>query len=85
MTAIGDGFGSVLFATVFRDLNTSVTMVTCAVSMLVNMALFSRVARRWQPYQARNESNHNHNDHREDIEDEEGIQLNVLANEGVIS
>ena len=84
MTAIGDGFGSILFATVFRDLNTSVTMVTCAVSMLVNLALFSRVARHWKPYQARNESNHHHLDHREDSE-EDGLQLTVLAINGVIS
>ena len=84
MTAIGDGFGSILFATVFRDLNTSVTMVTCAVSMLVNLAFFSRVARRWKPYQARNE-NDSHFDHGEDSEDQEGLQLNVLANNGVIS
>ncbi len=77
MTAIGDGFGSILFATVFRDLNTSVTMVTCAVAMLLNLALFSRVARRWKPYQARN-------DHHEDSE-EDGLQLTVLASNGVIS
>ncbi len=81
MTAIGDGFGSLLFATVFRDLNTAVTMVTCAVAMLVNLAYFSRVARHWEPYQARgDEGNH----HQEDSE-EDGLQLTVLAIDGVMS
>jgi len=83
MTGIGDGFGSILFATVFRELNSSVTMVTCAVCMLVNLALFSRVARCWRPYRAPNESNNL--SHRENSEDLEGLQLNVLANSGVIS
>ena len=80
MTAIGDGFGSLLFATVFRDLNTSVTMVTCAVAMLVNLAFFSRVARHWEPYQERDEGNRQKEDSAED-----GLQLTVLAIDGVIS
>lgn len=79
MTAIGDGLGSVLFATVFRELSTTVTMVTCAMAMLVNLALFSRVARHWKPYRDHKETNRHHLHQHEDNEDEEGLQLNVLA------
>mmetsp|Transcript_27955 Transcript_27955/g.58588 ORF Transcript_27955/g.58588 Transcript_27955/m.58588 type:complete len:93 (+) Transcript_27955:2079-2357(+) len=78
MASIGDGFGSVLFATVFRELSATVTMVTCAMCMLVNLALFSRVARRWKPFQA-NSQNH---PHRETNADDTGVELNVLANNG---
>ena len=81
MTAIGDGFGSVLFATVFRELRSTVTMITCALCMLVNLALFSRVARRWKPSQAICQDH----SHREKNIDEEGVELNVLRNEGGIS
>ena len=79
-TAVGDGFGSLLFATVFRDLNPAVTMVTCAVCMLLNLALFSRVARRWKPFNARNEANRHRTNRPGDNEDEDvGVQLNVLT------
>jgi dipeptide/tripeptide permease len=50
MTAIGDGLAALLFATVFSRLNTSVTMVVCAIVMMLNMLLFHIVARRWTPY-----------------------------------
>ena len=82
MTAIGDGLGSVLFATVFRELRSTVTMITCAVCMLVNLALFSRVARHWKPYQANQSHHHREND---DVDDDEGVELSVLVNSGVIS
>ena len=85
MTAIGDGFGSILFATIFRDLNTAVIMVTCAFAMLVNLFFFSRVARHWKPYQARAESAYNECDQGEERQNEEGLQLSVFANDGVIS
>jgi len=80
-TAIGDGFGSVLFATVFQQLTVTLTMFTCAVCMLVNLALFSRVARHWKPYQANTSSRHHHRENNDD----EGVELNVLVNNGVIS
>ena len=80
-TAIGDGFGSVLFATFFRELSSTVIMVTCAVCMLVNLALFSRFARHWKPYQANTSSRHHHRENNDD----EGVELNVLVNNGVIS
>lgn len=85
MTAIGDSFGSILFATIFRDLNTVVIMVTCAVAMLVNLVFFSRVARQWKPYDARSESINNVSFEREHSESDEGLQLSVLANNGIIS
>jgi dipeptide/tripeptide permease len=49
-TAIGDGLASILFATVFSHLTTFVTMVVCAICMLINLFFFSRFARRWTPY-----------------------------------
>jgi len=85
MTAIGDGFGSVLFATVFRELRSTVTMITCAVCMLVNLALFSRVARRWKPYQANTSHHQHHQRENNDVDVDEGVELSVLVNSGVIS
>ena len=81
MGSIGDGFGSVLFATVFRELSSTVTMIICAMCMLVNLALFSGVTRRWKPFQA---SRQNHL-HREENVDDTGVELNVLVNNGIRS
>ncbi|KAL3907029.1 MAG: hypothetical protein SGILL_009038, partial [Bacillariaceae sp.] len=50
MTAIGDGFSALLFATVFSKLNAAVTMIICAIGMTLNMLFFRRVARHWKPY-----------------------------------
>jgi POT family proton-dependent oligopeptide transporter len=50
MTAIGDGFAAVLYASVFSYLSSVVVMLLCALFMLVNLAFFSLVASRWKPY-----------------------------------
>ena len=80
MSAIGNGMGSVLFATVFRKLSTIVIMVTCAVCMLLNLAFFSRVARRWKPYR---ESENYHQ--AKNNEDGEAVELNEFETIGVIT
>jgi len=49
-TAIGDGLGTLLFATVFEHTSPITTLLTCAVCMLANLAGFARVAERWEPY-----------------------------------
>ncbi|MGK3745643.1 MAG: dipeptide/tripeptide permease [Bacillariaceae sp.] len=74
MTAIGDGMGAVLFASVFRLLNSAVTMIICAVCMLLNLALFSRVARHWTPYQPNNRHRLENNDNDDDGE----VELNTI-------
>lgn len=78
MTAIGDGLGSLLFATLFRKLNLTVTMIVCAVSMLVNLVFFSIVARRWKPYRARDY------DSRTSEGEDEGFEL-VPSGHGIMS
>mmetsp|Transcript_37401 Transcript_37401/g.41844 ORF Transcript_37401/g.41844 Transcript_37401/m.41844 type:complete len:89 (-) Transcript_37401:1999-2265(-) len=71
MTAIGDGMGAILFASVFRQLNLCVTMIICALCMLFNLALFSMVARNWKPYQPNNLQRLDNND--------DGVELNTIV------
>ena len=74
MTAIGDGMGALLFASVFRLLNSALTMIICAVCMLLNLAFFSRVARHWKPYQPNDRRRTENNDN----EDDYGVELNTI-------
>ncbi len=76
MTAIGDGLGALLFATVFANLNSVVSMTICAVCMLINMVFFSRVARRWKPYQ----KSHGHHDVDSDdvVDDDYGLEMRKI-------
>jgi proton-dependent oligopeptide transporter, POT family len=71
MTAIGDGLAALLFATVFSRLSTAVTMVLCAIAMVLNMLFFHVVARRWTPYKAI----------QTDLKDEnnDGLQLGLIT------
>jgi dipeptide/tripeptide permease len=69
MTAIGDGFGAVLYASVFSYLSSVVAMLLCVLFMLVNLAFFSLVASRWKPYDRRRQRIHTNN------EEEEGLEL----------
>jgi dipeptide/tripeptide permease len=79
MTAIGDGFGALLFATIFSRLSTTSTMVVCALCMIVNLLFFSRVARTWEPYnKAGRYDDQEENGH-------EGIQLvGVAGSNGIL-
>jgi dipeptide/tripeptide permease len=59
MTAVGDFFGAILYSSAFSNLNLITVMNICALLMLVNLGLFSLVARRWKPFR----SFHGGNDH----------------------
>ena len=61
MTALGDGLGAALYASVFSHCNLSTAMILCALAMLVNLGLFSIVAGRWKPYR-REEKEENDDD-----------------------
>ena len=50
MTAIGDGFGALLYGSVFSYLSSATAMFVCAVCMIINMVFFAMVARKWHPY-----------------------------------
>jgi dipeptide/tripeptide permease len=50
MTALGDGLGAALYASVFSNWNLATAMLLCALVMLVNLGFFSIVAGRWKPY-----------------------------------
>lgn len=50
MTAIGDGLAALLFATIFSQLSTLVTILVCAMCMTANMIFFHLVVRRWTRY-----------------------------------
>jgi dipeptide/tripeptide permease len=53
--AIGDLCGGVLYSTVFQDWNRATVMYACALLMLVNRAVFGKVAEEW--YRSRSQSN----------------------------
>ena len=50
MTAIGDGLGAILYASIFSSLSRGAAMLLCALLMLINLAIFSYVASKWKPY-----------------------------------
>jgi dipeptide/tripeptide permease len=77
MTAIGDGMAAILFATVFAYLNSILSMMICAICMLINMGFFAVVARRWKPYSA----SHSHpadSDDNEEYHDEIGVEMRKI-------
>ena len=51
-TTLGDFLGSGLYATIFANMDTVVSMIICAVCMLLNLAAFSYTVgnNKWQPY-----------------------------------
>ena len=50
MMAIGDGFGAILYASVFSTWRLASAMLTCSILMIINFMAFALVARRWRPY-----------------------------------
>eukprot|EP00934_Nitzschia_sp_Nitz4_P000545 Nitzschia sp. Nitz4//scaffold75_size92586//58790//60604//NITZ4_004861-RA/size92586-processed-gene-0.24-mRNA-1//1//CDS//3329557723//545//frame0 len=56
MTAIGDGLGAMLYASVFADMDPDMAMLICAIAMMVNLFFFSRVANGWVPYHQHRQS-----------------------------
>lgn len=76
MTAIGDGLGAILFATAFAHLNSILSMSICAICMLINTALFSTVARRWEPYYTSSRTHHDDGD--DNIHDDNGMEMRKI-------
>ena len=50
MTAIGNGLAALLYGSIFAHLSSTTSMLICAIAMILNMACFAAVARRWKPY-----------------------------------
>jgi proton-dependent oligopeptide transporter, POT family len=51
-TTLGDGFGAILYSSVFVTMNVAKAMMICAALMLVNTLVFSCVASLWKPFRA---------------------------------
>jgi proton-dependent oligopeptide transporter, POT family len=51
-TTLGDGFGAILYSSVFVTMNVAKAMMICAALMLVNTLVFSCVANLWKPFRA---------------------------------